>query len=420
MKVFWAWQSDSDGKISRHFIRKAIEEAIALLKEDADIQEPSERDRLTDLHLDHDRKNVPGSPDLAVTILDKIKSSSVFIADVTPIARTDQGKEVMNPNVAIELGYALGTISDKNVLMILNESFGSREGLPFDIRHKAGPLIYNLPKDSEAQQRTTSRKKLVSELVQALKLFVVEPTITPKELHIEIEPHKSKGYFFDSGEVLAVSNPPSQQSINHTLQDGSYTYLRVFPKFKQEMPLDLRTMRLHISVPGAFSAHNSVDDESATCIRENSSGMISFRRGRIEDGSIESLTQCFRDNELWGVNSDVLNRGGGGKEYLNSSLVEANFKTGLNRYLNYLCESLHVSCPIIVEAGLIGVKNKIISTNGTVLDKNLKIARDEIVLRCELSAVDTIHINWFLVSLFEEIFKSAGRSRPINLNGFPG
>lgn len=416
MKVFWAWQSDLDGKISRHFIRNAIEDAIAILKENADIQEPSERDRLERLHLDHDRKDVSGSPDLASTILDKIKASSVFIADVTPIGRTDQGREVMNPNVAIELGYALGTISDKSVLMILNGSFGSREGLPFDIRHKAGPIIYNLPHNSNAEQRATSRKKLAEDIVMALRPFVTQKAIPLKELHDEVKPRGSIGYFFEFGDVLAASNPPGQQQINHALQGGSYIYLRVFPKLTQEMPIDLLPMRSFISIPGAFSAHNLVSDESANCVRENEFGMISFRLGMLEDGEIQCLTQCFRESELWGINSDVLNRGGGGHEFLNSTLVEGNFRTGLHRYIKYLCEMLHIPPPIIVEAGLIGVKNRIITMNGMPVDRNLKIAQDQIVMRKELSSINTNNLDEFLVSLFGKIFESAGRQRPNNLN----
>jgi len=33
MKVFWSWQSDSPGKIGRHFVRDVLEEAIKELKE---------------------------------------------------------------------------------------------------------------------------------------------------------------------------------------------------------------------------------------------------------------------------------------------------------------------------------------------------------------------------------------------------
>ena len=87
MKVFWAWQSDiRPGKTSRHFIREALEEAIARINEAQDIVEPDEGFQSA-FELDHDRKGLRGSPDLANAILAKIAASSVFVADVTPIAK---------------------------------------------------------------------------------------------------------------------------------------------------------------------------------------------------------------------------------------------------------------------------------------------------------------------------------------------
>jgi hypothetical protein len=53
MKVFWAWQADLPGKIARHFVREALEEAIDELKQPRDIEEPPEESRRNDLHLDH-------------------------------------------------------------------------------------------------------------------------------------------------------------------------------------------------------------------------------------------------------------------------------------------------------------------------------------------------------------------------------
>ena len=44
--------------------------AIKKLKQDLDIEEPTERDRLKGLHLDQDRQGLPGSPDLAKAIID--------------------------------------------------------------------------------------------------------------------------------------------------------------------------------------------------------------------------------------------------------------------------------------------------------------------------------------------------------------
>src|ERR1700719_4702491 len=95
MKVFWSWQSDTPGKIGRHFVRDALNAAIQQLKQAPDIEEPTERETRSALHLDQDRKGIPGSPDLARVILEKIEQSAVFVADVTPvgIAATEHAQE---------------------------------------------------------------------------------------------------------------------------------------------------------------------------------------------------------------------------------------------------------------------------------------------------------------------------------------
>jgi hypothetical protein len=149
MKVFWSWQSDSPGNIGRHFVRDTLEAAIKVLKEPSAVEEPSERDARESLHLDHDRKGISGSPDLAPTIFKKIDQASVFVADVTLVGETTIGtgqsaenrtKKLINSNVAIEYGYALHSIGDAAILMIQNRHFGERDDLPFDLKHKAGPI----------------------------------------------------------------------------------------------------------------------------------------------------------------------------------------------------------------------------------------------------------------------------------------
>ena len=62
MKIFWAWQSDLPGKVSRFFVRDALLAAIEKLKEPSDIEEPSEEARRNDMHLDSDRQGLSGSP----------------------------------------------------------------------------------------------------------------------------------------------------------------------------------------------------------------------------------------------------------------------------------------------------------------------------------------------------------------------
>jgi len=113
------------------------------------------------MHLDEGRKGISGSPDLAKVILEKIEQSAVLVADVTPVGvvTTEQTgkktsvepKKLINANVAIELGYALNVLSDRAILMIMNEHYGSRTDLPFDLHTKGGPLMFNLSPDATSQ-----------------------------------------------------------------------------------------------------------------------------------------------------------------------------------------------------------------------------------------------------------------------------
>jgi hypothetical protein len=99
MKVFWAWQADLPGKISRHFIRSALEEAIDRLKQPRDIEEPPEQSRRDRLHLDHDTKGLKGAPEIAHEIFKKIDTATVVVADVTPIGRGAIALQSMNQRI---------------------------------------------------------------------------------------------------------------------------------------------------------------------------------------------------------------------------------------------------------------------------------------------------------------------------------
>jgi len=94
VKVFWSWQSDTPGNTGRHFVRDALADAIAQLRVEAELEEPDRTERRSELHLDHDRQGVPGSPDLARTILDKIGDSAVFVADVTSVGVVTSDKKM--------------------------------------------------------------------------------------------------------------------------------------------------------------------------------------------------------------------------------------------------------------------------------------------------------------------------------------
>ena len=100
--VFYSWQSDLPNSTNRGFIGDCLERAIKELKAEPDLQ--------VDPCLDRDTQNVPGSPDIAATIFDKIDRCGLFVCDVSIVNQSASNRPMPNPNVLIELGYAVKTL----------------------------------------------------------------------------------------------------------------------------------------------------------------------------------------------------------------------------------------------------------------------------------------------------------------------
>ncbi len=167
MKIFYSWQSDIVGQLNRNFIKDCLERAIKQLNQEHEIQDA--------LRLDHDTKGVEGSPDIASTILGKIEDADVFIGDITVVAKTKEDKSCPNPNVLIELGYALKCLGDGRVINVMNSAFGAPDNnLPFDLAHKRWPITYSLDKESLAD-KSEVRKELVAAFKAALYPYVGRP-----------------------------------------------------------------------------------------------------------------------------------------------------------------------------------------------------------------------------------------------------
>ena len=55
MKIFRSWQSDTHGKTGRHFVRECLDDAIAIVNQPIDVNEPSEQERRDPVELDRER-----------------------------------------------------------------------------------------------------------------------------------------------------------------------------------------------------------------------------------------------------------------------------------------------------------------------------------------------------------------------------
>lgn len=118
--------------------------------------------------LDHDTKGIPGAPGIVETILQKIDSCSVFVADITFVAKNDY-KLFPNSNVLIELGYAIKSIGDTRIVCVMNSSFGKpKDGLTFDLAHKRWPITYHMEETTAEDSKKSVEMALIGSLRDAI------------------------------------------------------------------------------------------------------------------------------------------------------------------------------------------------------------------------------------------------------------
>jgi len=144
--IFYSWQSDRSPV--RNKIKRALEIAT---KNMADSLEEADRPM-----LDSDTQGAHASLGIVEIILSKIDSCSVFVADVTPV-NTIGSKLIPNPNVMIELGYALKAKRRFSVFMCQLEPGQKIENMPFDIRSNNLLVFSENDKPREIAERLKPR-----------------------------------------------------------------------------------------------------------------------------------------------------------------------------------------------------------------------------------------------------------------------
>jgi hypothetical protein len=206
--VFYSWQSDLPKETNQGIIQGAIR--IASNKLEHEFKE-------TDLHIiiDEATSYLPGSPHIPSAIFDKISSADAFICDITTINKEVREKEVIeaiknlqategrkkpqevrtvpNPNVMIELGYAIAHLGWERIIMLFNTSYGDLKDAPFDIvvnritDYKLSPK----PEDVTEKQLQVNQKQLSQKIHEALKLIIEKSPKKPR-YKAELTPEEMK------------------------------------------------------------------------------------------------------------------------------------------------------------------------------------------------------------------------------------
>lgn len=163
MRAFYSWQSNLPNSTNRGLILASlIAAAKAITSDDSIDVEPV---------VDRDTEGVSGSPDIAATIFEKILKSDAFVADIS-IVHTADGRAFPNPNVLVELGFAVGVLGWERVILIANIAYGPLEVLPFDLKQRRITPYRCAQSDLS---KAPARKGLAKTLEEALRHIAVLP-----------------------------------------------------------------------------------------------------------------------------------------------------------------------------------------------------------------------------------------------------
>ena len=410
MKIFWSWQSDTPGKTGRYFVRDALLDAINVLRQPEEVEEPTQAESRESMHLDQDRQNVTGSPALADTIKRKIRESAVFIGDVTPVSKVPRRKGVresrekrnMNPNVAIELGYAQHALGDERLLMVLNEHYGGREFLPFDLQHHAGPIIYNLKPDAANEDLAVEHAKLRGQFVTALRGFLEGAPAEAAPAFPSVPSTTTPAVWFKPGEVIAKFDSETE----YEFADDKGVYLKLSPRSTLARPFT--TGELYGM---ARQAQFGLLHRQQTGISShNARGAILLEPVSGSGGRLRAATQVFHNGEIWGIGRDLLVDNEYGK-LVPMTLLETAFREALTRHVDFMQTKLGIPPPYRVEFGAAGVSgySLVIDTN---IDNPYEIRDDVFSETFVLTGTSRAAINSALLRIYEAFFRLTGYPRP--------
>lgn len=173
--VFYSWQSNL-GDLHKNFLEIAIEKARLKIKEESNE---------FSITIDQATREISESPDVVKEIFNKVKNADIFIGDITIInnANNVEIRRVPNPNVMIELGYAIAHLGVHRIIMPFNIFYGNVvSDVPFDIRNnRCLPYTFDPSKEKERGYKNNYLSDLTNKLYRAIKLIFDENPQKPRD-----------------------------------------------------------------------------------------------------------------------------------------------------------------------------------------------------------------------------------------------
>ena len=407
--VFYAWQSNRPNSVCRRFIRAALDEARSVLESDLEIEESLRND----IVVDQDTQGVAGSPPVAETILEKIRGSNLFVADLTPTHSGPDGRTTPNPNVLIEYGYALRALGHHRIVGVFNEAYGTIQELPFDLQHRRWPICYRLHQDQSSSTRRDQRKTLTRHLANAIR-SAIRVSSQNGASHTDSLDQDPFPVFHPVINHFPWNTPlvrPGNNSLI-SLPAGPTIYLNLHPHQSSLHLTNVEAQKIAYESlrPLAYSRGNG------TCIARTRNGPAVFAISNSDPPALLDASLLHRDGSLYGIDCLHLRTGSSDLSttpFVPSMAVEEILITGLQHFLLVAQHQLKLQPPLEIRVGLEGVDGHRLAVDptqfssgyiGPILEQNLDA--DFTVTSYSVDSFD------FLLPFFRTVYDAVGIHRP--------
>ena len=353
--LFYSWQSDLPNNCNRGLIRRAIDDAVAQLNRELDVEDA--------VRVDQDTQGEPGSPAIADTILRKIEECTVFIPDVTFIVGSGEARPTPNPNVMVEYGFALRVCGDSRILPVFNSALGRWEDLPFDMRHKRRPILYEANKEMSDEQRREARQELSKQLFAALQVMgeanLLGDVTGRTADFVPAEENDGLGAsFLEPDELLGMDRDEMGRRGDSPLRlrDGSKIYLRLWPT---ELRGEYGNVEVRNIVQAGQLRPMCSGRSGGWSYARNGYGAFSYYTFRNDLESVVGVSQLFRTGEIWGIDTYLLSHTdqATNTRYIPTTMVISELTDTLGNYVGVARDTLGLTPPLGMKVGMAGIAN---------------------------------------------------------------
>ncbi|WP_420208931.1 hypothetical protein [Candidatus Electronema sp. JC] len=417
--IFYSWQSDSDKSVNRNFIEDALKKAIRQLNRNEDVLSAM-RDE-DSVELDKDTQDVPGSPPIVQTILEKISNAAVFVPDLTIVGKSSSDRLLPNPNVLIEYGWALKSLGHDRIVSVVNKAFWNPapENMPFDIRHMRHPITYHLSETDGPEQKKKVKDELAKKLEYALALVFNQMPLEDANAFVGQLATFSPSAFWEKGETFSFNNK------RISIPDVPRMFLHLIPN-KPLTSIETNTQALELIKTASLQPMNNRDGYLQYCRNKYGSFSFSIEKKQVYENeadlirrskTVRWLSQLFKTGEIWGVDCftlDTLNRDQlSPSGYFPSDFFEDIFVNTLDSYLKFAREKLQITLPLKLIAGVDNVKDFKMKINsgrnsywfeGNIVDEHL-------IKKITIDNYDTPP-RLILMPFFKYVWEECGLTRP--------